>query len=117
MGVFDFAGTKALVRQAVHDYLSVDATYKDSEFPDGIGITVRWHDKINRFGNLENMGWAERVEGIDRLIFNNPELAGLGVTLDRNATVFIPSVGLTFALDVAEAEDGPIETVWIVVKQ
>lgn len=112
--LFDFASIKAQTRQTVHDYLAVPAfLYTNDEGPVGTDLTIRWHDKINRFGNNDNMGWAERVEGIDRLIFNKPELASLGIVLKRNNEVFIASVGKTFALEFAEPEDGPIEEIWI----
>lgn len=114
MSAFDFASLKAQTRQIVQDFLAVPALlYTNDEGPDATEINVRWHDKINRFGNNDNMGWAERVEGIDRLIFNRPELAEKNITLRRNLELFIPSVGKTFALELAEPDDGPIEAVWI----
>jgi hypothetical protein len=111
---FDFAALKAQTRQTVNDFLAVDGfLYTNDEGPDGTPLSVRWHDKINRFGNNDNMGWAERVEGIDRLIFNKPELATLGLKLSRNMEIWIESASKTFALEFAEPEDGPIEEIWI----
>lgn len=113
---FDFAAAKAQARQAVHDTLKVAATVE--VFP-GNGpqdITVRWHDRINRFGNLENTGWAEVIEGIDRLIFNIPELTSKGIVLTDKSSVTLLASGLKFRLDAKQPVDGPVEEIWVVVR-
>ena len=113
---FDWAATKATLRQTVHDVLQVDATVVVVPGDDPLPITTRWHDKINRFGNLENAGWAQVVEGIDRLIFNRPELTSKGIVLTSNSVVTLLAAGDKFQLDVKEPPNGPVEEVWVVVR-
>jgi hypothetical protein len=116
MSSFDWAETKAEIRQAVHDVLKVDAAVVVAPGDEPLDITVRWHDKINRFGNLENAGWAQTVEGIDRLIFNRPELTSKGIVLSSNSIVTLNAAGDKFQLDVKEPPNGPIEEIWVVVR-
>jgi hypothetical protein len=113
---FDWAATKASLRQTVHDVLQVSATVVVAPGQDAQGISVRWHDKINRFGNLDNAGWAQTVEGIDRLIFNRPELEAKGITLSSNSVVTLDAAGDKFQLDVKEPPNGPVEEVWVVMR-
>jgi hypothetical protein len=113
---FDWAEAKACARQTVHDVLQVAATVVVAPGQDAQDISVRWHDKINRFGNLDNAGWAQTVEGIDRLIFNRPELETKGIVLSGNSTVTLNAAGDKFQLDVKEPPNGPVEEVWVVVR-
>jgi hypothetical protein len=117
---FDFAAAKARVRQIVHNTLAVPASYLDDTLDEAVSINVRWHDKINRLGNLENMGWAEQIDGIDRIIFNLPEVTSKGLTLQQKGVVTLtnPLYGSTsFTLEAQEPIIGPIEVIWIVSKQ
>jgi hypothetical protein len=113
---FDWAATKALIRQTVHDVLQVDATVVVAPGDAPQAVTVRWHDKINRFGNLENAGWAQVVEGIDRLIFNKPELTSKAIVLTSNSVITLLSGGDKFQLDVKEPPQGPVEEIWVVMR-
>jgi hypothetical protein len=116
MSSFDWATLKAETRQTVHDVLKVDAVVVVAPGDDALPITVRWHDKINRFGNLENAGWAQTIEGIDRLIFNRPELTSKGIVLSSHSIVTLNAAGDKFQLDLKEPPNGPVEEVWIVVR-
>lgn len=116
MSSFDWTSTKALIRQTVHDVLQVGATVIVAPGGEAQDITVRWHDKINRFGNLENAGWAQTVEGIDRLIFNRPELTSKSIVLTDKSVVTLNAAGDKFQLDVKEPPNGPIEEVWVVAR-
>lgn len=113
-----FAQIKHDARRAVHDALAVEAVYTD---PDGVNATtlsVRWHNRINRHGDMDAQGYAEIIENIDRIIFDLEELAAKGVTLAREGTVTLSALlgGATFSLDAQEPDSGPIERIWLVTR-
>lgn len=119
MGLVDFASIKAEARQAVHDYLSVPATYIDPSLTEPVPINIRWHNKIDRFGDLDTGKWAEVIEGIHRIIFNRPELTELALTPRKNGKVTLTmyDITTTFNLDTMEPDTGPIEIIWMVVRK
>jgi hypothetical protein len=113
-----FAQIKHDARRAVHDALSVEVVYTG---PDGLTtetLSVRWHNRINRHGDLDVQGYAEIVENIDRVIFDLEELAAKGVTLAREGSITLPEImgGATFSLDTQEPDSGPIERIWLVTR-
>lgn len=117
---FDFAAAKARVRQIVHNTLAVSATYIDDSLSEAQPLSVRWHDKINRLGNLDNMGWAEQIEGIDRIIFNLPEVTSKNLVLQKGGVITLtaPLYGnASFTLEAQEPIIGPIEVIWLVSRQ
>lgn len=116
--MFDFAQLKHDARRAIHDTMKVTCGYVAPGVPPGTQLGVRWHNKINRMGDLENQGYAEIVEGIDRMIFDLAELSEKGITLTRDGLVTLPALmgGIEFALDVQEPDTGPIERIWLVTR-
>lgn len=117
--MFDFAQLKHDARRALHDTLKVTCEYAAPGVAPGTTLGVRWHNKISRHGDLENQGYAEIVEGIDRMIFDLAELSEKGITLVRDGIVTMPALmgGFSFALDVQEADTGPIERIWLVTRE
>lgn len=116
---FDFAAAKAEARRAVHDVLSVDAVYQDVTMPEPVPVTVRWHNKIARFGDLEGAGYAEVISGIDRLLFNRELLRASGVTLRQSGVVTIVNPLYDNAKLILSAQDpieGPVDVIWEVGK-
>ncbi len=120
---FDFADAKRLGRQVVHDYLAVSAVYTspsgeifgvvEADLSVTGGVTVRWHNKLVRNGAMEGSFTGEIFEGVNRLVFNKPELEGLGLVLERLGTIVIPKYdNQLFTLDFQEPEDGPISLYW-----
>lgn len=112
---FDFGEWKSLVRQALHECLAVPARYQDDSLDMPVDVTVRWHTKVDRFGDLENGGYAEVIEGINRLIFNRAQLDELGIKPCRGGEVTILATGyenVTLVLVTMEPYDGPVEEVW-----
>lgn len=113
---FSFADFKRQSRREVHATFAVAALYSDTVVT-GVGVTVRYHNKILRTGNLQNSGYADIVEGIDRLIFDDAEMASKVLTLRRDGIVTIPEYGgAAFILDTRDVQDGPVEVAWNVVK-
>lgn len=113
-----FAQIKYDARRAVHDALKVDAVYTGPDGITSVTLGVRWHNKINRHGDIEAQGYAEIIEGIDRIIFDLEELAAKSVTLRREGTVTMPEImgGATFSLDAQEPDAGPMLRIWLVTR-
>ena len=114
---FDFAELKSQTRQALHDALAVSAQYTDDDLVMPVDLTVRWHNKIDRFGDLVNSGYSEVIEGINRVIFNRGQLAARGVVLQAGGEVTITARGFDNAvlvLATMEPRVGPVEEIWLV---
>lgn len=129
------ADIKAKARRAIHGKLAVAATLIDEDHPTGLifaddytgpGLAVRYHNKIDRNGDLDG-DYAEIIDGIDRLVFNDENLAAVSAALEDNgeaplvlaraAVVTIPEYkGLRFTLDSQEPPDGPLEVIWVVAR-
>lgn len=77
-------------------------------------ITARWFNKTAKFGDLVEQGYAEVVEGIDRVaVFpcDHPT-----VNFQRGGVITFPDYRRSFRLELLEPADGPDEAVWQVVK-
>lgn len=114
---FDFAELKSQVRQVLHENLAVPARYFDDALGMPVDLRIRWHTKIDRFGDIENLGYSEVVEGINRVIFNRTELVEKGVVLRSGGSVTIVADGyddVELILATREPYDGPVEEVWLV---
>jgi hypothetical protein len=108
--MFDFASTKALLRRTVHRTLGVDAFYTDDAVIDPAPIKARWHNKIDRFGDPEQLGFAEIIQGIDRIILipeDYPE-----IEFKHGGRIEFPKYGNAFLLDAREPSSGPLEVIW-----
>lgn len=115
----NFAALKAQVRQTVHDTMSTEADYTS---PEGVvtALRVRWHNKIARHGDLLDAGYAEVIEGVNRVIFNIPELNEKSVTLEQRGTVTLTDplfMGAVLILDTMEPVVGPVEQIWNVAHE
>ena len=116
---FSFAKAKSLVRRTVHKTFGVPAFYKDSSLSTPAAISARWHNKIERMGDLENQGYAEIIQGIDRVLFDATEARTVGVK--RLGEVSFPELAATptsaiptFILNTRETETGPDREIWLV---
>lgn len=129
------ADIKARARRGIHRCLAVSCAYTDQDHPAGlvlpedspVGLTVRFHNKIDRSGNLDG-DYSEIIEGIDKLVFLDANVAEVSdalvangeppLTLSRSGVVTIPEYkGIIFALDSEEPPDGPAETIWLVARK
>lgn len=116
---FSFAKAKSLVRRTVHKTFGVPAFYKDSSLSTPVEISARWHNKIERMGDLDNQGYAEIIQGIDRVLFDATEARTVGVK--RLGEVSFPELAATptsaiptFILNTRETETGPDREIWLV---
>ena len=110
---FDFASEVAQARRVVHDTLGVAATYQDDSMDAPEDIKVRWHNKITTHGDLLETGYAQLIEGIDRIILVPEDTPD--ITFKRTGIVTITAwgtPGFAFTLDTQEPATGPLEQVW-----
>lgn len=116
---YDFAALKATVRQTVQDVMSTEAEYV-SPSGETTALRVRWHNKIARVGDLLDAGYAEVIEGVNRVIFNIPELDEKNVKLERDGEVRLTNPhfrGAVLVLVAMEPEVGPIEQIWTIAHE
>lgn len=108
-----FSALKAQARQAVHNYFAVVASYTDAFTPPTV-VGVRWHNKLIRpMPNMEGTGYAEVIEGVNRIIFAQAELQTLDVLLRPKGRVsLVDYPGIVFVLESREPPDGPVDVVW-----
>jgi hypothetical protein len=108
-----FSALKAQARQAVHETFKVAASYSDA-FTPPIGLHVRWHNKLIRpMPNMEGVGYAELIEGVNRIIFAQDELQSLNVLPRSKGRVLLSDYGsIVFVLESREPADGPVDVIW-----
>ncbi len=130
------AEIKETSRRLIHNRAAVSCDLRDDDHPNGLifdpssydgpGLRVRYHNRRGRLGDLDGT-FADVIDGIDRLVFNDENVADVNVglyesgqpalTLSRGAKVTIPQYkGLMFILDSQEPPDGPLETIWVVAR-
>lgn len=90
---------KAGTRLVVHETFGVLVQYAP---PSGIAkdVTVRFHTKHKRFGDLDRQGYAEVIEDISQILFQKSE-----VTTVRLGVVTFPD-GSRFRLDLKKEDEG-----------
>ena len=117
----DFAALKAQARQTVHNTMKVAAEYTHAAYPGVVTVLqVRWHNKIARVGDLVEIGYSEIVEGINRVIFNVPELNEKSIVLQRGGQLKLTGPHFFDAVLILESMEpmvGPIEQIWLVAHE
>lgn len=117
---FDFASAKATARRAVHAAFGVQAFYSDAAISTPVEIRARWHNRVSRpFGDLDNGGYAEVIEGIDRIVLIPEDVDGFAVALQRGGIITFPTLlpGASFVLEHREPATGPLEEAWAVSRK
>lgn len=112
---------RAQARRDIHAAFAYAATYEDDVVVVPKPITVRWHDKVERVGNISGGDYSEILSTIQHLLFNSEELAtanaGAPLILKRGGIVKLTEFSnYTLELDVLEPPDGPIKVTWTVVR-
>lgn len=119
---------KVQARSLLHQAMAVPCVYTspggdvyptEAQAAAGLVLKTRWHNKIARNGVLTGGSPAggyesEIIEGIDRLVFQQPMLDALGLVLERTGVVVIPGYGSAWELDSEEPADGPLNRYWVV---
>ncbi len=105
------------MRRDVHAAFAYVATYEDDTVIVPVPITVRWHDKTERVGNINGGDYAEILSTIEHLLFNSEEIDTKGITLVRGGLIKLTEFGdYELQLDALDPPDGPIKIVWSVVR-
>lgn len=123
----DWSSIKASTRRAVHDVFKVGATYQDHTMSQPVPVSVRWHNKIGVIGQETNQGYAEVIEGVDRVIFNREELEQTKYITDNRMPITPIKGGrvtlmdalynnAVLVLDSREPIVGPVDEVWSVAR-
>ena len=115
----NLAEIKARARKAVHAAFSVSASHRAYGSDVATAIQVRWHNKLVLQGNGTSEGYADVIEGIDRMVFDIDELATKGIALERGDTVTMgPEYhGVVLVLEEMEPITGPVEQKWWVARK
>lgn len=115
---FDFTQALVSMRKVVHDTFAIPARYDDTRGSVGVGLSVRWHNKMTLQGNLTESGYADFIEGIDRVIFNREELIQKNVILRNAGTITLGPEwnNAVLSLEALEPADGPVNVIWKVSK-
>lgn len=116
MGAFNWNELKAETRRIVHDTFAGASLYSDVTLSTPVALNVRWHNKIARNGELESGGYAEVVEGVERVIFDREELQKKGVQVRAHGLVVLED-GTRLRLQVSEPVVGPITLTWEVARE
>lgn len=117
---FDFATAKANARRAVNAAFGVQAFYSDAAINTPVEIRARWHNRVSRpFGDLDNGGYAEVIEGIDRIALIPEDVDGIPLELVRGGKITFPTTlpGVEFILEHREPATGPLEEAWAVSRK
>lgn len=117
---------KTQARAALHAAMAEPASYtapgvggavtpSPEQIEAGLSLTVRWHHKLRIVGeNVQSD--AGVIEGINRIVFNQPELDALGLAPVKHGVVSIPGLNKTLRLDYREEDDGPLNVYWSVIE-
>lgn len=114
---FDFAQAKSAARRAVHAAFGVQAFYTDASISAQVETRARLHTRLSRpFGDVNNDGYTEIIEGIDRIVLIPEDTDGYPITLLRGGVMTFPTMfpGIKFVLEHEQPNDGPLEVSWAV---
>lgn len=114
---------KRNARAALHERGAEPCIYHDRDVgpipsadqsAEGLRLTARFASKLRTF-SPETDGVAI-LEGVERLIFHDTQLAALGLELENGAVVEFPGYGISFRLDQEMDRDGPLNIYWTVTR-
>lgn len=113
---FDFASAKASLRRVVQDTLGVDASYSDNALSPVHPIRARHHvQKMDRYGDIVETGYAEVVEQIERIVLIPGDTPT--VEFKTNGLVTLSTLpGVEFILRLKEPTINAGEHVWQVAR-
>jgi len=110
-------------RNALHAEMSEPCIYTDRATPvtpsaeqlaEGLSLSVRFKTKL-KLASAESDA-VSILEGVESLIFNQPQLDALNLELEHNGVIEIPGYGITFILDQQMDPDGPVNVYWTVTR-
>lgn len=110
-------------RSAIHDRMAEPCIYQDRDLgaiptPEqsavGLSLSARFKSKL-KVGSAESDG-VSILEGVESLIFNQPQLDALALELESGTVVEFPGYGISFRLDQEMDADGPLNVYWTVTR-
>ena len=117
----DFASLKAKTRRIVHNTFAVSANYRSSANAAPVALHVRWHYAVANakppVALRSGSELAVDIEGPEKIVFDRDELAANGITPVHAGIVDIPAFGVSLILDTDQPITGPVDVVWVVVRQ
>lgn len=114
---FDFAVAKATARRVVHSTFGVQAFYKDASMNVQVETRARMHTRLARpFGDLNDGGYTEIIEGIDRIVLIPETVDRRPIVLRKAGVMTFPTMfpDVRFVLEHEHPTDGPLEVSWAV---
>lgn len=117
---FDRVAAVARSRRVVHSTHALAVTYSDDVVVVPVSLTIGLFNRINLQGNLVEAGYADIIEGVNRIRFNSEELAEKSITPKVGGVVTLTDplmMGAVFNLENLEPSTGPINVVWGVSKK
>jgi len=113
---FNFADAKRSLNKAVMETFGLDATYKDCSLSSPVPIRARFHNKIDRFGDLDNSGYANIETSISTVVLSREQAKSLNVK--RNGEIFFPDLNnLIVVLETRLDNTSPDEEAWQVTEK
>jgi hypothetical protein len=95
-----WAELRAAARATVHEQFGLPATYTAPDVGAvALPITVRWHTKTVRHGDLDREGYAQQLEDVNRVLFDRTQ-----VTPARNGVLVLE--GSTYYVDFLLPAEG-----------
>lgn len=113
---FNFADAKRSLNKAVMETFGLNATYKDCNMSSPVAVRARFHNKIERFGDLNHTGYANIDMSVSTVVFSR-EQARL-IDVKRNGEVFFPDLNnLIVILETRLDSTALDEEVWQVIEK
>lgn len=115
---------KADARRAIHEEFGVPVIYTDLDgtvYPsaeqsaEGLLLTARFSTKARVLSPDSDA--LTIMENVERLIFNDENLAELDLVLDSAGQVQLVDYNIPLILDMELDRDGPINSYWTVTRQ
>lgn len=119
MPASSWAKAKAKARKVVHSTFRLSGVLRRKDTGVEIALSVRYHNKIAMMGDLMEAGYADVIDGVDRLIFDRNELTEKNIVLRADDTVKLVDDGfenIRLRLVAQEPINGPVEVKWQVAR-
>lgn len=114
---------KTDTRLALHERMGEPCTYTDGAEPtvptveqQAAGLVLKARFQTKAKVSLGDSDGLTVMEPIEKLIFNETELATLGLVLEQGAEIHFPGYGLSVILDSPLDPDGPENVYWTVTR-
>lgn len=77
-------------------------------------LTARYHSKMQVAGDPVGGGYAQMLEGVNRVVLSREQLSAAGVVLKQGDVLAFPDYLMRVRLDIKDVYTGPINETWSV---